>query len=439
MGNSPRPRRGGAGGWLTLYAALIVAPIGVALLVDPTVRSGDRLRETATAFGFAAFTVSAIQLALVSRVGTLSRAVGLDALLQFHRDMAVLALVTAVLHAVLLAGGWRSFSPLTGPFAAGAASLWLLVVIAATSFARRTLRLSYEAWQVIHLGCALLIIGAAVLHALTVGRYSGATVMRLLLFVYGSLFLGLLLRYRVVRPLQLARTPWELIANEDAGGSTRLVTLRPVGHAGFRFEPGQFAWLTTGRSPLLSQKHPLSIASPPATGGGEIQFAIKALGDWSGTTVPALRPGHRAWIDGPYGAFTPPHGSSPVVLVAGGIGIAPMRSMLLAARARGDRRPFTLIYAVADPSRMAFAGELDALAATLALRLVYVYEHPPADWTGERGFVTVDMIKRHAPPHPADADWFICGPLPMIDAFASIRAALGIPRARVHTERFQVV
>jgi predicted ferric reductase len=426
-----------ATGWLILYIALILAPVAVAWALDAGHGPGRWMRGAATALGFAALAVVAIQLALVSRVGTLSRAIGLDALLQFHREMAVVGLLLTIAHAVILAGGWRAFDPVTGPVAAGAAAFWLLLLIATTSFARRQLRLSYEAWQIVHLLCTVLIIGAALVHALRAGRYSSLMPMQALLFMYAALFLGLLLRYRLVRPLQRARAPWELVANEDAGGSTRLVTLRPVGHSGFSFDPGQFAWLTTGRSPLFSQKHPLSIASAPAIDrDGQVQFAIKALGDWSGTIVPALRTGHRAWIDGPYGAFTPPAGSSPVVLIAGGIGIAPMRSMLLSARARNDRRPFTLIYAAADPSRMAFARELEGLRDSLALTLVFVYERPPLEWTGEKGFITAAMIRRHA---PADADYLVCGPLPMIDAFTAMRAELGIPRRRVHTERFQVV
>ena len=421
--------------------ALIAAPLALALAVEPSSRIDSWPRESAVALGFAAFVVLAVQLALVSRVGTLSRAIGLDALLQFHRDMAVVAIIATIGHVVVLASGWRVLNPLhpSPAIGAGAAAFWLLAVISISSFARRQLRLSYEAWQIIHLGCAVLIVGAAIAHAIALGRYSAAPAMRGLLMLYATLFAGLLLRYRVVRPLRLARAPWEVTANEDAGGSTRLVTLRPIGHTGFEFDAGQFAWLTTGRSPLLSQKHPLSIASAPSALTGprpHVQFAIKALGDWSSSVVPALRAGHRVWIDGPYGAFTPPAGDSPLVLIAGGIGIAPMRSILLAAAARGDRRAITLFYAAADASRLAFAPELEAISTRLALTIVRVFERPPADWTGERGFITADMIRRHA---PADADYFVCGPLPMIDAFERIRAELRLPRLRVHTERFQVV
>jgi predicted ferric reductase len=207
------------------------------------------------------------------------------------------------------------------------------------------------------------------------------------------LALLLLLRYRLMRPLMLWRRPWELIENRDAGGSTRLLRVRPVGHAGFAFEPGQFAWLMTGSSPLWSAQHPISMASSaerPAD--GTIEFAIKALGDWSGTVVPALAPGARLWVDGAFGAFTPEgRPAQGYVLIAGGIGISPMRSILQTLRDREDVRPVVLFYARTTGRGCRSATRSTSSPRTLNLTVVYVFEQPGEDWTGERGFVTADV------------------------------------------------
>src|SRR5690606_40162353 len=115
---------------------------------------------------------------------------------------------------------------------------------------------------------------------------------------------------------------------EEGEGRSRLRRLRRVGHGGFLFGPGQSAWLATGRHPVWSAQHPISIASSaePAPDGA-LEFGIKALGDWSGEVVPALGPGARVWVDGPFGAFTPEgRPAQGYVLIAGGIGISPMRS-----------------------------------------------------------------------------------------------------------------
>ena len=432
--------------WAALYVALVIAPVAAAAIVQPSSRSTLWSIEAAAALGLAALAVLMVQLALIARFGRLSRDIGLDALMQFHREMAMVGIAAVLAHVLLIggaAGGWRSLDPFAGARASslGAAAFWLLAIVAATSFGRRQLRLSYEAWQAVHLLCAVSIVLTSLGHAAMAGRYSAAPLVLGLLVTYSAVFLGLLVWSRVVRRGLLRRAPWELTANEDIGGSTRLLTLRPVGHHGFDFDAGQFVWVTTGRSPVLSPQHPLSIASaPPALErDGRLQLAIKAAGDWSGTDVPGLRSGHRIWMDGPYGAFTPAPGTGPVVLIAGGIGIAPIRSILLAARAAADRRAYTLFYAAASSARLVFENELSELARELTLDLVFVLEHPPDGWTGERGFITAEMLRRRAPVATASTEFFICGPLPMIDAFDRIRSQLGIARGRVHTERFQLV
>jgi predicted ferric reductase len=75
-----------------------------------------------------------------------------------------------------------------------------------------------------------------------------------------------------------------------------MLRIRPIGHDGFTFEPGQFAWLVTGTTPWSSQQHPLSICSSaePAADRG-LELSIKALGDWSSAVVPRLTPGMSVW------------------------------------------------------------------------------------------------------------------------------------------------
>ena len=439
-----RPFRSGAP-WLAGYAVVVLCPIAIAAIARRGADTVIPAREAAIAAGLAGLAMLAVQLALVSRMRGLSTTVGLDALLQLHRELAIVAFAAVSAHVVMLlpVTGAGGLVPIGHPrgLIAGIVAFWLALVIGTTSLARRRLRLSYEVWQILHLCCAIGIVIGGIAHALGSGRYTAAPAMRAVLGVYVVLFGGLLLRYRVLRPLAIAPHRWAVVANVEAGGSTRLLTLQAIDHGGFRFDAGQFAWITTGRSPLLSQQHPLSIASSPEmlADRRHVQFAIKALGDWSGQIVPALPVGHRAWIDGPYGAFTLPAGDRPIVLIAGGIGIAPMRGMLLHARDARLTRPFTLVYAAADRTRLAFEDELGRLTSELTLKLVLVLERPAAAWAGERGLVTAELLRRHVPMPIGGNEYFICGPLPMIDAFEGIRAELAIARARVHTERFQVV
>ena len=288
---------------------------------------------------------------------------------------------------------------------------------------------------------AIVAAGAIVIHILEVRGYSRAAPLRFLVFLYAGVFGSMTANYRLLRPLRMQRRPWEVTENRDEGASTRTLRVRPVGHDGFEFEPGQFAWLITGSTPWSSQRHPLSISSSAERAeNGAIEFSIKALGDWSLEVVPRLTPRAHVWVDGPFGAFTTDRKiGQGFVLIAGGIGIAPCRSMLLTMRDRGDRRHVVLFYAAHDETRIVFRNELEALRETLNLEVVHVFEQPRADWPGERGQITVDLLRRHLPRQFRQYGYFVCGPPPMMDAVEDTLVNLGVSRGFIDTERFHVV
>ncbi len=431
--------------WFGLYVTLVLLPLGVALIFDPIAARRAPAVEFAVAAGFIAFTLIAFEFALVSRLRAASEPFGTDALMQFHRQMGLVALLFLVIHPLALAGHGASLAMLD-PFAGGLAqrtgaiALWTTVLLVATSVCRRRIRLPYEVWQWTHGAIAVVIAAAALAHMLAVGRYTSVTALKFVLSSYAILFVALLLRYRIVRPALLARRPWEVIENRDEGADTRTLRLRPLGHHGFEFQPGQFAWLITGRRPFIAQQHPITLSSsaelPPDR---SLELSIKALGDWSREIVPAIATGARVWLDAPYGALTPDrYPAQGFVLIAGGIGITPMRSILLTMRDRNDVRPVLLIYAANRPQRMVFREEIEALERALNLRAVLVFEDPPSGWSGEQGFVTTELLRRYLPRQYPRYQFFVCGPEPMMDSLERSLLALGLPGERISTERFDV-
>ncbi|MFM8359991.1 MAG: ferric reductase-like transmembrane domain-containing protein, partial [Verrucomicrobiota bacterium] len=358
--------------WFGLYLGLVLLPLGVALAVDPVASPRGFWTEAAVGAGFLAFTLGALEFSLVGRFRAAAEPFGIDALMLWHRWMGVAAVVFLAGHVAWLAGrsasvgGW--FLPFQAPVgrATGAGAFWLMVLLVGSSLFRRRLRWRYETWQLFHgLGALGIVLGGAV-HAVTQGSYSRVPAVRHLLLGYALLFLFLLARYRLWRPLRIWRRPWRVAENREVARDTRLLVLEPPDRRGWPgFEPGQFAWLITGRTPFSLEQHPITIASSAeASPDGRVEFAIKNLGDWSGRVVPALRPGDSLWVDGPHGAFTldrePGQG---FVLIAGGIGISPMRSMLRTLRDREDRRPVVLFHAAVDSGGLAFRDELEALAS----------------------------------------------------------------------------
>lgn len=425
--------------WFSIFAAAVLGPLALATAIR-----GANWRDFGAGFGAAcgwiAFALFAAEFGLVTRVRAAAAAFGSDALLLFHRAMAFVALAFVLAHLAALAPAVPS------PFAAsalersGAIALWAAVILVGTSLWRRRLRCPYELWLVAHRALAVTVVVAMAWHVWMLIA-PGETVLKVLVAACAALALGALLTQRLLRPLWLWKRPWELVENRDEGASTRTLVLRAIGHQGLRFAPGQFVWIGTRRQGLFAQEHPISIASSPKLDGGRtLELAIKALGDWSSKTVPALEPGARVRIDGPFGAFTPDERPAErLVLVAGGIGVTPMRSMLLAMRDRGDRRPVTLFYAAHRRSRAMFAGELEALQQALDLKVVFVFEAPEEGERCERGLLSTELLRRHLPADLRFTQFFVCGPAPMMDAMERIAAELGVPSDHVHTERFDVV
>jgi predicted ferric reductase len=221
-------------------------------------------------------------------------------------------------------------------------------------------------------------------------------------------------------------------------GSSWTVAVEPVGHAGFTFEPGQFSWLTLRHSPFAIKEHPFSMSTAPHA-GGMLEFTIKELGDFT-RTIKDVAPGETAYVDGPYGAFSADRYPAPgYVFIGGGIGMAPIMSMLRALAERGDRRPHVLFMANGRWERVTFREAVDDLERRLELRVVHLLEEPPAGWTGERGYVTAEILARSLPAPRHELEYFLCNPQPMIDAVERALYRLGVPLRRCHSELFDLV
>ena len=127
------------------------------------------------------------------------------------------------------------------------------------------------------------------------------------------------------------------------------------------------------------------------------------------------------------------------VLIAGGVGITPMMSMIRTLADRADRRPVVLLYGSKDWDSITFREELEAMKSRLNLTLVHVLSQPPADWTGERGYVDAEVLRRHLPPPYDSHEYFICGPDVMMDSIENALEELGVPMSKYHSERYSFV
>lgn len=429
--------------WCTLYLSLVIIPLIFAAL-GPFPAGRGFWREFAVAVGFVGLAMWGLEFALVARIRPIAAPFGEDAIIWFHELMGYFGTFFILLHPFLLIVAVNSnFLGLLNPFTAsptgqtGTISILLVLVLIATSIWRLQLRIPYEWWQAAH---ALFATGAIVLalwHIELVGRYVQDW-KRVLWALMTVAFIGIIVWVRIVRPIQRIRRPWEVEHVSAEPGQSWTVTLRPVGHEGFSYAPGEFAWLSVNRSPFSLTQHPFSFSSSPER-NGRLQMTIKELGDFT-RTVGSIEPGTRAYVDGPHGTFSPDRYEGPgFALIAAGIGIAPMMSMLRTFADRGDRRPTVLFYANRFAEDAMFGDELEALKQKLALEVIHVVSRPSDGWQGERGRIDADLLRRHLPAGCQRMQYFICGPEAFQDDMVVALGSLGVPAGRIHTERFNWV
>jgi predicted ferric reductase len=430
--------------WRAVYVAFIAAPL-LLLLCRPGPPGLGFRWDLGIACGFAGFTLMSVQFLLTGRFQRATAPFGIDIVYYFHRYLAVVALAFVVAHPALLIADNPALAEYLDPsraprhMAAGTVALGALMLLMLTSLARTQLHIPYEAWRIAHLVLSIAAVALTFLHVIGVSYYTSDPWTRALWAAVGLSLVGTVGYVRLVRPWALSRRPYRVADLVEERGDAWTMTLRPDGHDGFRFEPGQFVWLTLRSSPYRMQEHPFSISSSATDVDGRIAVTIKELGDFT-NTIRNVRNGERAYVDGPYGAFTiDRHPAAAYVFLAGGIGIAPIMSMLRTLAERGDRRPLLLFYAYRRWERMTFRDDLAALAGRLDLRIVYILEDPPTEWQGERGRITRELLDRHLFADREGPAYFVCGPEAMIRYVERLLDELDVPATRVHSELFDLV
>jgi predicted ferric reductase len=385
--------------------------------------------------------VALIQIVLMSRSPWLDQLFGMDRLVAWHRWLGFSALWLLLGHVVFTTAGyalgdgstlvdetWALVT--TYPYVLMAwVSLGLFVLVAATSVRAARARISYETWFFIHL-YAYLAIALGFLHQLFVGsdfvNDPVATGYWVALYVVA---IALILVFRFAQPLRLSmrhRLRVAAVTPEAPGVVSVYVTGRDLGRLAVR--SGQyFLWRFLAGGGWW-RAHPFSISAAP--NGQYLRFTVKTAGDWT-DAIQRLRPGTRVLAEGPYGAFTGARRTRErVALIAGGIGISPLRALLEELPARtGD---LTLVYRASAWSDVVFREELDTLMRLRGATVYYLIgrrEDLAGDPLGAQNLATLV-------PDIADCDVFICGAPGMNEHVRRSLVALGVPRRQIHSERF---
>jgi len=424
--------------FLGLYLALSLLPLAFAAWQPLPHRPW--LDELSSGLAMAGFAVLLLEFALSCRSRRLSASFGFGLTMRFHQWMALAALAFLLLHPFLYTNyGLRPGAGVTLTPAAtvsGLAAWMLLLMMVALAFFRTQLRWSYEAWRLGHGLGALAIAASGTHHVLQTGRYAGDALLRgFWLAACAAAFAALAAVY-LVKPLLQARRRWRVAAVAQEAERIWRVVLEPDTAQDFRFAAGQFVWLKLHRALGRITEHPLSIASAPAQ-LPRLQFLVEECGDFT-SGAGSVPPGTAAYVDGPYGNLTlAGRRGAGLMLIAGGIGIAPVLSLARELAAVHDPRPLRIVYAERSAARLAARAELETLARAPGRELHLILAEPPAGWNGLSGRLDAANLAACMPAENA-RDWlyFVCGPSAMIDAVEMELAQLGVPLERIVAERF---
>ncbi len=387
--------------------------------------------------GLSALLLVVLQTLLAARLRWADRLWSLNRLFAWHRWIGPAAAGFVALHALLILGVedfvFFSFEKKYWPEWVGVFFGLSLLLLVAGAVWRFRLGLNYQSWLRLHRPLAWLLASGAVLHASTVSESFSSGPPRLLLAGVGVVLVLGFLRLRL-RALLLWRQGWRVAAvNRLTARAVAVQLALPEGKK-FPYLPGQFAFLSFRSAGVSAEEHPFTIASTPSR-PGYLQFVIGAAGDWT-AGAGRLRAGDRVRLDGPYGhfSFLLAAEQRPLVLVAGGIGITPMLSMLRFLADGGDPRPILLVWSLRNEAHLFFGDELAGLARRLpGLRQEIVFTQGREG----RGRLDRNVLNILLAGSGREAAVFLCGPPAMMADIAGVLQQLGFSGSRLYREEFR--
>jgi predicted ferric reductase len=379
-----------------------------------------------------------VLLVLMSRAPALERGVGADVLARWHSWGGRVVVGLVVVHgwaatsswaqargAGLLRGAWEVLG-MPGLVAATVGTLIMLVVAGLSARAARR-RLRHETWHGLHL-LMYLAIALSFSHMLAGPDLAGHLLLQIAWALAYTHVFALVLRYRLLAPLrQAARHRLRVFEVRAEGAGVVSIMVEGQHLEELHAESGQFfRWRFLTPDHWLNA-HPFSLSAAPTD--TTLRLTVKALGDGS-RNLQNLPIGTWVVAEGPYGAVTSARRTQRnVLLVAGGVGITPMRA-LFESVPLNPGEDLLLLYRARTAEELIFRGELEDIARRRGARLTYVL--------GEgRDALSPTALQRMVP-DLRTRDVYVCGPPGLMTAVRTSLQTAGLPPEQLHEERFSL-
>lgn len=235
-------------------------------------------------------------------------------------------------------------------------------------------------------------------------------------------------------PIQEAVT--EVVSIDSVTHDMRHVVLKLVEPTEIEFWPGQYVDISI---PDSDATRSFSMANTSSKENGQLEFVIKVYpdGQFSSFLDTKLAVGDQLELVGPFGVFTLRDRDADIVFVGGGAGMAPILCLLRTLAERNSPRKATFYYGARTKQDLCFEDELRGLEESLEnFTYVAALSEPDdsGDWDGEVGLIT-DVVRKHEM-DLSDADSYVCGPPPMVEAAMGVLRELGASDKRIYFDKF---
>ena len=424
-----------------LYAAAVLLPLAFSAATGEAHRQISM--QAAAATGTVAAAMILLQMVTSGRFEVISGRIGIDVTMAFHKWAAPLALAFALAHVAFLVGLPDAERParfarrleifLTADSLGDARlALILLALLVVMALLRDRLPMRYQVWRASHALGAVALVALLVWHVLGDGRMGP---MGLALWIGFGLAVTLpalwIYAKRLTRP---ATDCWTVAAIRKVTPRIWEMTLENPAGQPLAFRAGQFVWASVGGRRLPLHDHPFSIASAPHE--RQLRLLIQEAGDFP-SSLAAVTPGTRVGIDGPHGSFglgDAPRGG--LVLIAGGVGIAPILSILRDVARRGSDVPVRFAYSVHDVADLIPKALYRPALKALGITPLLTATTGTGDGVARGRLGPEQMTQLLDGLDPARTDVLICGPGPLMTSLTDTLAGLGVPLSRIDYERF---
>jgi len=354
---------------------------------------------------------------------------GLDKMYITHRHTGTAAFLLIFVHVLtvpITTSGWRLGNYLAVIAFTGIVSIVLITLAPRIPFLNRLSGSDYNDWKKLKRWIGIFFI-LAFIHSLTIGNPLHALIaitwvqiffiIGTLSYLYTEIFGGVFKKF----------LPYRVEAVKHPNASSTEVTLRPGKEPIKKQRAGQFLFVRFPGQKELNESHPFTISSAPQE--DVLRLTIKASGNFTRDLFTKLKEGTDAVIEGAYGMFNYKTGGPKQIWIAGGIGLTPFLSFVRDMDGNLQHN-VDLYYTVRHPEEALFVDELEAGAAKNPRLKVHIR------YSAKEGSLTIEEIVKNAGGNINGYDVYLCGPLPMIQAFEKKFMELGLPKSNLHYEEF---